>query len=107
LVFSRTYDARDWLAASGGSRAAAAERLATVVKQAVVTDVWRDSGSAVEWVKVLDGFLVVIQTQRNHDSIRRTLDSLRAGVSRPPPATRPATTAATAAQGDTPEGVTP
>jgi hypothetical protein len=109
LVFSRAYDVRDWLAASGGNRAQAGDRLAATLKHAVVTDTWRDNNPAVEWVKVLDGFLVVIQTERNHESIRRTLDSLRAGISRPaaPSATRPATTGPTVRPGHTAEGDSP
>jgi hypothetical protein len=78
-AFSRAYDIRDWLAASR-RRDEAADDLCAALTKSVAPETWRDSGGELGMIKVADGFLVVTQTRRNHDRLRRTLDSLRAGA---------------------------
>lgn len=63
-----------------GSVNEATDSLIRLIQDTVSSDSWRDCGGTVGSISVLDGRLLIMQSNRNHDAIARLLDLLRADV---------------------------
>jgi hypothetical protein len=101
---TRVYDLRDWPqpgawaqparpadpGAAPLTRPEAAEELGTAIMESVAPDSWRDNGGVPGSIRFAADRLIVTQTWRNHEKVRRFLDAMRAA----PPTTAPASRAA-------------
>jgi hypothetical protein len=82
-VITRVYDIRDW-------RGHVSEDLIRIITDSVAPESWRDAGGEQGTLRDMQGLLVVTQTLRNHERVRRLLNALRvASATRPAATTRP------------------
>jgi hypothetical protein len=106
---TRAYDLRDWPYAGAWAershpdetgnyprtRAEAADELVTAITEAVAPDTWRDNGGVAGSIRFVADRLVVTQTWRNQEKVRRFMDAMHAAPPGPvaAPATAPASRA--------------